>query len=60
MSRFYMLTVKSVIQRPLATFYISQDSYIFATLYLRYIRFISGWSGAEIKHTRNFALPKLL
>ena len=46
-----MLTVKSVIQRPLATVYINQDSYIFATLYLRYIRFISGWSGAEIKHT---------
>ena len=32
MSRFYMLTVQSVIQRPQATVYVNQDSNILATL----------------------------
>ena len=32
MSRFYMLTVQSVIQRPQASVYVNQDSNILATL----------------------------
>ena len=31
-SRFYMLTVQSVIQRPQASVYVNQDSNILATL----------------------------